>query len=134
MALQSRHKVDTGFNMSSLADIIFLLLIFFIVTSSFVTDAGIKVDNPTSKATEIISASIVVTIDADERYTIEVDERAIDVQRENLEQELAKHIVKGETFVKLNVDKAVATEHTVWVLGLAKSIGAKGVSIAAVEE
>ncbi|MFO0508228.1 MAG: ExbD/TolR family protein, partial [bacterium] len=50
MNLQTRNKVDSAFNMASMTDLIFLLLIFFMLTSSFVTPSGLPVNLPTSKA------------------------------------------------------------------------------------
>jgi biopolymer transport protein ExbD len=41
MNLQSRNKVDAAFSMASMTDLIFLLLIFFMLTSSFITPSGL---------------------------------------------------------------------------------------------
>ena len=46
MKLRARNKVDATFNMSSMTDIVFLLLIFFIVLSTFVTVHGLDIDLP----------------------------------------------------------------------------------------
>ena len=46
MNLSNKHKIDPAFNMSSMTDIVFLLLIFFMLTSSFVTETAMPVNLP----------------------------------------------------------------------------------------
>ena len=43
MAIKSRHKTSPEFSMASMSDLVFLLLIFFMLTSNFVQQAGIKI-------------------------------------------------------------------------------------------
>jgi biopolymer transport protein ExbD len=50
MALRSRNKVSANFNMSSMTDIVFLLLIFFMLTSTLVSPNALKLLLPSSKA------------------------------------------------------------------------------------
>ncbi|MBV6645551.1 MAG: biopolymer transporter ExbD, partial [Cyclobacteriaceae bacterium] len=50
MNLKSKHKVEASFSMSSMTDVIFLLLIFFMLTASFITPSGLPVNLPTSKS------------------------------------------------------------------------------------
>lgn len=63
MALGSKHKADPSFNMSSMTDVVFLLLIFFIMTSSNVTPIGKKVNLPKSSSEDPIKImKVTVTI------------------------------------------------------------------------
>jgi biopolymer transport protein ExbD len=63
MALGSKHKADPSFNMSSMTDVVFLLLIFFIMTSSNVTPVGKKVNLPKSSTEDPIKImKVTVTI------------------------------------------------------------------------
>jgi len=48
MGLRSTHKVDAGFNMSSMTDLVFLLLIFFVIVSTLVSPYALPVDLPKS--------------------------------------------------------------------------------------
>ena len=67
MGLKKRNKVSAEFSMSSLTDIIFLLLIFFMLTSNFVQIDPF--DLPISDSKTVAATSIVVTIDETGEYT-----------------------------------------------------------------
>jgi biopolymer transport protein ExbD len=51
MPIRSTHKVDAGFSMSSMTDLVFLLLIFFVIVSTMVSPYALPVDLPKTKAT-----------------------------------------------------------------------------------
>lgn len=125
MDLKSKHKVDTAFSMSSMTDIIFLLLIFFMLTSSFITPSGLPVNLPASKTSTIVMQKVSVTITPDLRYYVN-DRR---IAKERLEFELAKELEDKEGVVVLHIDKSVPTEYLVEVAGIATVLKAK-VSIA----
>ena len=67
MGLKKRNKVSAEFSMSSLTDIIFLLLIFFMLTANFVQIDPFEL--PTSDSKTVAATSIVVTIDQSGEYT-----------------------------------------------------------------
>lgn len=125
MNLQSKHKVETAFSMSSMTDIIFLLLIFFMLTASFVTPSGLPVNLPTSQQSTIVMQKVSVTITEDLRYYIN-DERTT-IRR--LPDDLRVALKGQEGVVVLHVDKDVPTEHLIRVAGIATSLKAK-VSVA----
>ena len=125
MALQSKHKVDTSFSMSSMTDIIFLLLIFFMLTSTFITPSGLPVNLPSSKSSTIVMQRVSVTITPDIKYYVN-DQR---VTRDLIEIELEKALQGKEGVVVLHVDQSVPVEHLIDVASIATSLKAK-VSIA----
>ncbi|UII19209.1 ExbD/TolR family protein [Fulvivirga ligni] len=125
MALQSKHKVDAMFSMSSMTDIIFLLLIFFMLTSSFITPSGLPVNLPSSKASTVEMQKVSVTITKDLEYFVN-DKR---VTQSTLERELKRQLVGNEGVVVLHIDETVPTKNLVEVAGIATSLEAK-VSIA----
>lgn len=125
MELESKHKADASFSMSSMTDIIFLLLIFFMLTSSFITPSGLPVNLPSAKKSKIVMQKTAVTITKDLKYFI--NNRR--VSESNLEHELAREISGSEAIVTLHVDKSVPTEYLIKVAGIAASLNAK-VSIA----
>lgn len=130
MNLDSKHKIETSFNFSSIADIIFLLLIFFMLTSSFVTPSGLPVNLPSSKSSNIVMQKVSVTITPDIRFYIN-DKLTPEAQ---LESALANSLSQSEQgVVVLNVDKNVPVEHLVKVAGIASSLNAK-VSVATLPE
>ena len=125
MNLKSKHKVEAAFSMSSMTDIIFLLLIFFMLTASFVTPSGLPVNLPSSKTSTIVMQRVSVTITNDLRYFVNRQRSSMDA----LEQDLARELKGQEGMVVLHVDKDVPVEHLVNVAGIATSLNSK-VSIA----
>ena len=125
MGLESKYKVDSAFSMSSMTDIVFLLLIFFMLTSSFITPSGLPVSLPTSKKSKIVMQKVSVTITHDLKYYV----NSRRVSEAALERELARELDGDESLVTLHIDKTVPTEYLVKVAGIAATLNAK-VSIA----
>lgn len=125
MNLNTRNKIETSFNFSSIADIIFLLLIFFMLTSSFVTPSGLPVNLPSSKTSTIQMQKVNVTITPDLKYYVNDKQISVD----NLDATLQELLQGEEGAVILNVDESVPVEYLVRVAGIATSYNAK-VSIA----
>jgi biopolymer transport protein ExbD len=121
MNFQSKNKVDPAFSMASMTDLIFLLLIFFMLTSSFVTPSGLPVNLPSSKASTIEVQKISVTVTKGLEYYLN-DKK---VSRAMLEPELKRLMTGGAGSVILHIDKSVASEHLVYVAGIATSLNAK---------
>jgi biopolymer transport protein ExbD len=125
MSFRSKHKVDPAFSMSSMTDIIFLLLIFFMLTSSFITPSGLPVNLPSAKKSTLEMQKVSVTVTKDLQYFVN-DKK---VSRSALEGELKSRLTGPEGVVVLHIDKDVATEYLVEVAGIAAALEAK-VSIA----
>ena len=125
MAFESKHKIDSSFSMSSMTDIVFLLLIFFMLTSNFITPSGLPVSLPSAKKSKIVMQKASITISKDLKYYIN-DRR---ITRSQIEQELRRELNGEEAMVTLHIDKSVPTEYLVEVAGIAASLNAK-VSIA----
>jgi len=125
MDLKSKLKVDATFSMSSMTDIIFLLLIFFMLTSSFITPSGLPVNLPTSKSSTITLQKVTVTITKDLKYY--VNDRPIN--KRDIENALRRELNGKEGNVSLHIDKSVPSENLVEIAGIAASLKAK-VSVA----
>lgn len=125
MNIKSKHKVEVGFSMSSMTDVIFLLLIFFMLTSSFITPSGLPVNLPSSKSSSIIMQKVSVTITKDLQYYVN-DKK---VSKNNLEMTLRSAFEGKEGLVVLHCDQSVPVEYLVHVAGIATALEAK-VSIA----
>ena len=125
MDLKSKHKVNASFSMSSMTDIIFLLLIFFMLTASFITPSGLPVNLPSSKSSEIVLQKVSVTITKNLTYFVN-NKR---VNRASLESSLKANLSGKEGIVVLHCDASVPVERLVEVAGIATSLKAK-VSIA----
>ena len=116
MALRSRNKVSANFNMSSMTDIVFLLLIFFMLTSTLVSPNALKLLLPSSKAKTLEKQTISISITKDIDFYINEQK----VTAESIEQEL-KLLINNEVepAIILHTDKTVAIEHVVKVMDIA---------------
>lgn len=122
MAIKRRNRVESGFSMSSMTDIIFLLLLFFIISSTMTSPNDIKINLPESgakTATEQVVAR--VSIDEDGNYFLAAGkEKAQQVAPELLEMQLLEIIAKDTaTFVALYADQEIAYKEVVRVLDIA---------------
>ncbi len=121
MNLQTRNKVDASFSMASMTDLIFLLLIFFMLTASFVTPSGLPVNLPSSIVSTIEVPKVSVTVTKDLQYFVN-DKK---VTRNTVESELKRNLASPNGVVVLHIDKSVPTEELVYVAGIATSLKAK---------
>ena len=99
-----------------MTDIVFLLLIFFMLTSTLVSPNALKLLLPNSKAKTLEKQTISVSIDKDIKYYIDAEQ--VDV--ENIEQ-LIMTAVRGteEPAIILHADKSVDIEHVVKIMDIA---------------
>lgn len=125
MGLQAKNKVDAAFSMSSMTDIIFLLLIFFMLTSSFITPSGLPVNLPSSETSDIVMQEVTVSVTKDLRYS--VNDRI--VNRDQIKAELTSLLQGKKGQVVLHIDKEVPVEYLVEIGGIAAGLEAN-VSIA----
>ncbi len=124
MNLRSRNRISAEFSMSSMTDIIFLLLIFFMLTSSFVTPTGMPVNLPSSSSGAITMQKVTVTITAEQEYFIDERPTSLEALPADLAQALAT-AEEGQGVVLLKVDKAVPVEFFVKVASIANDLKAK---------
>lgn len=117
MNLKSRNKVDPSFSMSSMTDLVFLLLIFFIIVSTMVSPYALPVDLPVSKNKSKEKQNVSLRIDKDMIYS--VNNQIIDPAV--LESELTSKLSSvAEPSIVMHVDQSVPTGATVKVLDIAK--------------
>jgi len=121
MNLKANNKINPLFSMSSMTDIIFLLLIFFMLTASFITPSGLPVSLPSSKSSTIVIQKVSITITKDLKYF--VNDKEVNIS--DIEIHLRDQIGDKEGLVVLHCDKDVPVEHLVNVAGIATSLEAK---------
>lgn len=121
MELKPRNKVDPAFSMASMTDLIFLLLVFFMLTSSFITPSGLPVSLPSSKSGTVEMQKVSVTVTKDLEFYVN-DKK---VSRGLLEAELKSKLGNPNGSIILHVDKTVPVEHLAFVAGIATSLEAK---------
>ncbi|RLD51887.1 MAG: biopolymer transporter ExbD [Bacteroidetes bacterium] len=118
MAIESRNKTNKNFSMSGMSDIVFLLLIFFMITSTLVVPASQNVKLPESNNQTQSNPVLVVSIDIDK--TIYVDDQAYGIGE--LESVLRKKLESyGEApTVRLNADRDLNMDEVFAFLDIAK--------------
>jgi biopolymer transport protein ExbD len=116
MNLRGRNKITPEFNMSSMTDIVFLLLIFFMIASTLVTTNAIDILLPTASGKTENKKSTSVSIQKD--LVFYIDQKEVEVQ--NLESELL-NLLQNETAptLVLRAEKSVPVNYVVKVMDIA---------------
>ena len=116
MNFRGRNKVTPEFNMSSMTDIVFLLLIFFMIASTLVTTNAIDILLPKASGKTENKKSIAVSIKKDLTYYIDQNR----VGESILEDELLKLMSSEEKpTIVLRAEKSVPVENVVKVMDIA---------------
>ncbi|MFK3864444.1 ExbD/TolR family protein [Pseudoalteromonas rhizosphaerae] len=118
-------------NMTPMLDVVFIMLIFFIVTASFVKESGIDVNRPeAATAVKKERANILVAIS--DQGEIWINKRQIDVRavQANIERLKAEN---PQGSVVIQADKKATTDTLIKVMDAARAAGVFDVSIAAQE-
>jgi len=118
--------------MTPMLDVVFIMLIFFIVTASFVKEAGIDVNRPeAATAVKKDRANILIAISDKGEIWINkrrIDERAVQANIERL------HAENPQGTVVIQADKKSTTETLIKVMDASRAAGVFDVSIAAQEQ
>jgi biopolymer transport protein ExbD len=122
MNLKTRNKRQVDFSMSSMTDIVFLLLIFFMLTSTLVSPNALKLLLPKSSGRTLANQSISVSIDQDKNFYFGQEA----VTPEQLEMRLSDVAnSQEEATVVLNAERTVPIEEVVKVMGMANKLKIK---------
>ncbi len=132
MKIEPQHSAISAFSLASLTDIVMLLLIFFLLSSTYIIQPGIKVSLPASETAQVVDEkSIVVTISRDGTVWVG-DERT---GLEGLAGTLRRQIVHGSSqTVIIKADKQVSLETAVRVIDRIKAAGGERFLIATMKE
>jgi len=116
MAIRSKNKVNTNFNMSSMTDIVFLLLVFFIIASTLISPNALDVVLPKASHTAPRAQTVNVSITEDLKYYVNKDE----VSEQEIEAQLLA-LVEGEEDpgIILRAEKSVPIENVVVIMDIA---------------
>tara|TARA_B100001142_G_scaffold6741_1_gene6832 strand:- start:509 stop:901 length:393 start_codon:yes stop_codon:yes gene_type:complete len=116
MNLRNRSKISAEFNMSSMTDLVFLLLIFFMLTSTLVTSSALDVILPKSKAKTVKKSTVTVTINKDLKLSVNDDLVSIN----DLEISILQYVSNDpEAVLILRVDESVPTGEAVRIMDIA---------------
>ncbi|MDL2331033.1 biopolymer transporter ExbD [Odoribacter sp. OttesenSCG-928-A06] len=125
MAIRRKNKLNPNFNMSSMTDIVFLLLIFFLVTSTLVNPNALKLLLP--KSTNQIAGNnqtVTVSIDRNLIYYFNTEVTPFSVLESKIVGELKN---SDDPTVNIQAEKSVPIEHVVKVMNIAKAYGYKAI-------
>ena len=121
---KTRNKVSTEFNMSSMTDIVFLLLIFFMITSTMVTTNALDLVLPKGKGKTDSNKSLTVNITNDLKFYLDKDE----IIKEDLEARLleilpasnvAEESKDSKRAIVLRAEEKVPYENIIYVMDIA---------------
>jgi len=132
MGLKKRNKFNAEFNMSSLTDIIFLLLIFFMLTSSLTNPNAENIERPKSSSKTPSPQNVALALTTDGKFFVDGKE----VQKGQLKQELRVaidrereqqigHETEQEITVVLSVDMTETTGTIVEYMKLSNELGVR---------
>lgn len=123
MNLRPRSRVSTEFNMSSMTDIVFLLLIFFIIVSSIVKDPALKLILPKG-VNNVNPVNKVVNIYVDQNLNYAVDDKKVSYDRLPFELKAVLNNNPNAT-VSIHGDKNIKYENVMDIVMIADKANAK---------
>jgi len=122
MSLKKRNRVEATFSMSSMTDLVFLLLLFFVMASTMSSPNDIKINLPTSRSQKVTRPQVAkVSIDNLGNYFVALGkERPVQIDPESLEGYLSGVQASDSTmYIALHADEDVAYKEVVRVLDIA---------------
>ena len=126
MGLKRRQRVEPEFSLAAMIDVIFLLLMFFMLTSNFVTPNALNLQLPSSTSKSMASPSLSVSVKADGTFYID----RLGVDKTKLEAALRSRIKADNkdpkaTTITVAADKAATVESVVFILDIANRLKVK---------
>ncbi|MCF8381881.1 MAG: biopolymer transporter ExbD [Bacteroidales bacterium] len=118
MAIASRNKININFAMSGMTDIVFLLLIFFMIVSTLIVPGVSDVDLPHSNNQTVSSPELSVSISKELKYYVDGEEISQDLLESKLIELLAGKT--GNPTVRLNADENLAWDQVMQFINIAK--------------
>ena len=118
MAISQRNKISVNFSSVGMTDVVFNLLIFFMLTSTLVHPTAIKLLLPKGSTQTSAKPQTTVSITGDLKYYVEKQPVTMEELENVLKQKLGKN---PEIYIALHADKSVPFENVVKVLNIAQS-------------
>jgi biopolymer transport protein ExbD len=122
MPIHSRNKISASFSMASMSDLVFLLLIFFMITSTLVAPNAIKLLLPSSDNKTMAKQTVTVYINEQQNFYVE----EMQVSEDILESQIAQKLTgQPEGTIVLRADKTVPVQQIVTVIDAVNAINKK---------
>jgi biopolymer transport protein ExbD len=117
MALQSRNKVEVNYSVSGMTDIIFLLLLFFMLSSTLINPNALNLMLPRSN--NQVQAKPITTVSITKDIVFYVDRKQVDIQQLEtvIRQKMAS---RKDPVISINADRSVPIEHIVTIMNIAR--------------
>ena len=125
MNLRKRHREEAEVHTGPLNDILFILLMFFLIVSTLANPNVIRLSQPKSKSDTKAKQTVVVSIDANKQFYVGTKRVTIEELKAQLQPFLAKEL--DQPSVVINADKSVPVDDVVAVMRVARELGARTV-------
>jgi biopolymer transport protein ExbD len=126
MQLRKKFRGEAEVFTDALNDILFILLMFFLIVSTLANPNVIKLSQPKSKSDTKAKQNVVVSIDANKQFFVGTTRVSLDSLRSALLPAIQKEKTEIPTIV-INADKSVPVDDVVAVMRVARDLGARTV-------
>jgi biopolymer transport protein ExbD len=117
MALRSRNRVEVSYSVAGMTDIIFLLLLFFMLTSTLINPNALNLMLPRSN--NQVQAKPMTTVSITKDILFYVDRKQVDIQQ--LETVIREKMAnRKDPVVSIHADRSVPIEHIVTIMNIAR--------------
>ena len=125
MDLRRRHRDDAEVHTGPLNDILFILLLFFLIVSTLANPNVVKLTQPKAKSDTKAKQTVVVSINANKQFFVGTTPVTLDQLKSTLQPFLAKET--DQPSIVINADKSVPIDDLVAVMRVARELGARTV-------
>lgn len=125
MNLRKRHREEAEVHTGPLNDILFILLLFFLIVSTLANPNVVKLSQPKSKSDTKAKQTVVVSIDVNKQFYVGTTRVTLDELKSRLQPFLAKET--DQPSIVINADKSVPIDDVVAVMRVARELGARTV-------
>jgi biopolymer transport protein ExbD len=122
MDLRRRHREEGEVHTGPLNDILFILLMFFLIVSTLANPNVVKLTQPKAKSDTKAKQTVVVSIDANKQFYVGTTRVTVDELKAKLEPFLAKETDRPS--IVINADRSVPVDDIVAVMRVARDLGA----------
>ena len=125
MNLRRKQREDAEVHTGPLNDILFILVLFFLIVSTLANPNVVKLSQPKSKSDTKVKQTVVVSIDANKQFYVGTARVTLDQLKAKLQPFLANQ--SDQPSVVINADKTVPIDNVVAVMRVARELGARTV-------
>jgi biopolymer transport protein ExbD len=125
MNLRKRHRAEAEVHTGPLNDILFILLLFFLIVSTVANPNVVRLSQPKAKSDTKAKQTVVVSIDVNKQFYVGTTRVTLDELKAKLQPFLAKET--DQPSIVINADKSVPIDDVVAVMRVARELGARTV-------